>query len=62
MLAQIRKTVAEFFAFVDFHLYGTERDSPSGGFFEGGGLFFRKQLEGGGGLIESLRYFKSYRS
>ena len=55
MLAQSRKTIAEFFVFVDFHLYDTNQDSPNGGVLESGCLFVRKQLEGG--LIESLRYF-----
>ena len=38
MLARVRKTIAEFCVFVDFHLYCTESDSPHGGLFEGGGL------------------------
>ena len=47
MLAQVRKIIAEIFAFVDFHLYYNEPDSPHGDLFEGGGLFVRKQLECG---------------
>ena len=59
MLAQIRKTIAGFFVFVDFLSYYTEPDIPHGRSFEGWGVFVRKQLEGGGlfeggGLIESL--------
>ena len=54
MLAQIRKTVGEFFIFTDFHLHCTEPDSHHGG------LIFQNQLEGGlvevGDLIESSRY------
>ena len=55
MLAQIRKTASEFFIFIYFHLYYTEPDTPHGNLFQGGGLFVRKQPEGGG-LIESIRY------
>ena len=47
MSAEIRKTIAEFFVFVDFHLCCTEPDSPHRGVFEGGGLFVRTQFEGG---------------
>ena len=55
MLAHIRKTIAEFFVFVGFHLCFTKPDGSHGG------LFVWKQLEGGslcegGGLIESLGY------
>ena len=42
MLAPVSKTIAEMFAFVDFHLYCTEPDSP----------YVSKER----GLIESLRY------
>ena len=57
MLAHIRKTIAEFFVFVDFHLYFTKPDGPHGG------LFVWKPLEGGGlceegGLLESLGYIE----
>ena len=57
----IRKTIAKFSVIVDFHLYYTEPDSPHGNTFEGGGLFVRKQLKGGGlfkrgGIIKSLQY------
>ena len=51
MLAQMSKTIAGFFVFVYFDLYYTESCSLHGGLFEGGGIFVRKQLEGGG-LIE----------
>ena len=42
MLAQMSRTIAEFFVFVDFDTYSTEPDRHNGG------LFLRKQLEGGG--------------
>jgi len=53
MLAQIRKTIAEIFVFVDFHLYYTEPDSSHGSLFKGWGLFVSKQLNGGG-LVEDF--------
>ena len=31
-LAQSTKTIAEFFIFVDFHMYHTEPDSPMGAY------------------------------
>ena len=48
MKEEIRKAIAEVFVCVDFHLYCAEPDSPHGDLFQGGGLFVRKQLEGGG--------------
>ena len=46
MLAQVARILAKISAFVDFHLYCSEQDSPHRGQFEGGGLFVTKQLEG----------------
>ena len=50
ILAQIRKTIADIFLFVDFHLYCTKPESPSWGLFEGG-------WGGVGRLIESSLYY-----
>ena len=46
--AQIRKTIAGFLVFVDFHVYYTEPGSPQWGLLEGEGLFVREQLKGEG--------------
>ena len=59
MLPQMHKTIAECVAFIDFDLQYTKADSPHGGSFEGGGLFVRKQLKGGGFFKE--REFKQRR-
>ena len=48
ILAQMSKTIAENFVFIDFDLYYTEPDSSHGSSFEGGGLCVRKQLKRGG--------------
>ena len=44
MLAQMSKTIAEFFVFVDFYLNYTEPDSPHGDLSEGGAYLSESTL------------------
>ena len=50
MLAQIRKTVAEVFAFIDFHLYGTLSEiAPVRAYSKAGAYFSESSSKVGGG-------------
>ena len=47
LLAEMSKTIAEVFVFVDFGLYCTEPDSLHEGLLKGKSSFVRRQLEVG---------------